>query len=92
MREVVTDTILVEFNGELHDCLIELDRILRGYRADFPPKTDLWWDTNEAAEHFQSLVNRLEAKAPPGYFFGSHPLELNCLGFWPKTTEGYNHA
>ena len=84
MRTLQTDEIVVEFDGHLHGCVVVLDRLLRGHHKDFPEKSDLWWDTQEAIDVYTDLVRRLDAKSPDDYFFGGHPYQPTCLGFWPK--------
>lgn len=81
-RTVSTDEILVEFTGDLHAAVTQLGRLERGFGKSYPPTDDLWWDTGAALEEYQELVARLNERAPEGYYFGGHPLEPQCLGYW----------
>ena len=82
-RTVSTDELLVEFTGDLAQVVIDLGRLERGFDRSYPPKDDPWWDTSRALEEYQELLNRLQSKAPEGYYFGGHPNQPQCLGFWP---------
>ena len=83
-RTVSTDEILVEFTGSLCELVSELGYLERGYRKNYPPEDDLWWDTTEAFDESQRLMKRLSEKAPPGYIFGGHIQQPQCFGYWPK--------
>lgn len=87
MKVLQTDTPLVEFNGYLRDSVVRLRNLLGEKQKRYPPANALWWDTKEALEVYSELLNRLNAKAPEGYYFGDHPKMPFCLGFWPKTPE-----
>jgi len=64
--------------------VIKLGYLERGYHKNYPPEDDLWWDTSSAMEEYQFLMNRLNQKAPEGYFFGGHIQQPQCFGYWPK--------
>lgn len=83
-RTVSTDEILVEFTGDLHLVVTQLGRLDRGFAKSYPPKDHLWWDTGEALEEFQELIARLNDRSPEGYYFGGHPMEPQCLGYWKQ--------
>lgn len=87
MRQIETDTVLAEFDGHLASCVVPLDRILRGHIKRFPPEEDLWWSSQEAVEVYKTCLQRLKELAPEGYYFGGHPLEPFCLGFWQILPE-----
>ena len=63
----------------------ELDKLMRGYRRDLPSPEDNWWASEEVVFEYQRLLDRLNDQAPPGFFFGGHPNDPACLGFWPIT-------
>lgn len=81
---VTTDEILVEFAGDLREVVVQLSRLLRGFAHNYPFADDPWWDTSQAILEYQRLIERLNDNAPHGYFFGGHPLQPQCLGYWPN--------
>ena len=83
-RTFSTDTILVEFIGDLRQVVVALDRLLSGRERTFPANGDLWWDSVEAGDLYVSLINDLNQLAPEDYYFGGHPYNPLILGFWPE--------
>lgn len=83
-RILTTDEILVELTGDFRVVLVGLSRLARGYSFSYPPAGDPWWDGSEAFEEYRELVSRLNNQAPEGYYFGGHPDQIQCLGYWPK--------
>lgn len=41
-----------------------------------------WWDSEEAQDVAFVLIEALEEEAPEGFWFGAHPDDGACLGFW----------
>jgi hypothetical protein len=83
IRTISTDEILVEYTGSIYDLVSKLGYLDRGYCKNYPAEDDLWWDTTAAFDESQRLVKRLSEKAPPGYTFGGHIQQPQCLGYWP---------
>lgn len=82
-RTLTTDELLVEFTGDLPEAVRQLGDLVRGFSRTYPPDDDLWWCSAAAFEEYQTLVERMNERAPEGYYFGGHPLQPQCLGFWP---------
>jgi hypothetical protein len=53
-----------------------------GSWTDRNPDPDAWY-----AEALEWLTDRLADCAPEGYFFGAHPGDGACFGFWPEDAE-----
>lgn len=83
-REFFTDTILVEFTGDLREVVVALDALLFGRKRLYPAAGALWWDSVEAGETYATLIEELNRLAPEGYYFGGHPFNVLILGFWPE--------
>lgn len=81
-RTITTDQILVEFAGDLRSVVTELSRLERGFARTYPPSDDPWWDTSYALEEYRHLIQRLNKRAPEGFYFGGHPDQPQCLGYW----------
>lgn len=43
-----------------------------------------WWQSEESAQTLEALFDALDAAAPKGFHFGSHPGNSSALGFWPN--------
>lgn len=41
-----------------------------------------WWDGDAAQDLIGELIELLDAEAPEGYYFGSHPGDGSDYGFW----------
>ena len=50
----------------------------------FDRKTD-WWETEEATEVCNDLIDILNEYAPVGFYFGSHPGDGSDFGFWENS-------
>jgi hypothetical protein len=87
MRQVETDTSLVEFSGHLEKFMRDLGFILYGYYRLLPPAQDLWWDTQDAVDEMEKVLGRLKNLAPDGYYFGPLTEQPTCWGFWKN--DGY---
>lgn len=83
MRQIKTDTPLIEYNGSVEDLLQQLDLLWLGRKRKLPPRQDPWWQTSEPMETISERVKQLSSVAPDGYSFGGHPYQPTCLGFWP---------
>lgn len=80
--KVFTDITLAEFNGDLREVTVALDRIIKGFTPSLPEPEDLWWESQEAIDYYLSRVEFLNSCAPEGYYFGAHELQPTCLGYW----------
>lgn len=87
MQDVPLDQTLVEFEGDLREVMLVLDKLDRGYASVFPPADDPYWESSEVNRKFLALLNRLNAKSPEGYYFGQHVMDPSCFGFWSKDGE-----
>jgi hypothetical protein len=83
---IAVDTILVENEGFLAPVVRKLSSIIRPFEYRYPADDNHWWSTDDAATEYLELVKRIDDQAPDGYYFGSHPTQPQCLGFW-KTNE-----
>ena len=41
-----------------------------------------WWDSEEACEIAEELMDTLQEYAPEGHYFGSHPGDGSDIGYW----------
>ena len=83
-RQFLTDTPLVIYQHSIPQLVRDLDLVWYGYRKERPAENDLWWFSQEAVDLAEALVEKINSVAPEGYFFGSHPEQPECLGFWVK--------
>lgn len=48
----------------------------------WPADDNVWWESEEASEWCNSLIDELNARAPEGCYFGAHPGDGSDFGFW----------
>ncbi len=74
---------LTLLNAKVHMALGELERQIE--QPDFL--------NSEAADYaLETLTDLLDAYAPPGHYFGTHPGDGSDFGFWPNEAEGGEDA
>lgn len=88
MRKIYTGVPLIEFSGSFAKFVNDLDLHWHGYNRSRPPEGDLWWDTQEAVDECERLLESLRSLAPIDHYFGPHVDQPTCWGFW-KTDGSY---
>jgi len=83
-RQVFTDELIAEFEGDLGPVVHKLSRLLAGYKQTLLPPFDPWWESQAGVDLYLDMVRRLNEKAPEGYYFGGHKTHPECLGYWRK--------
>lgn len=74
-------TLAARLVGEGYRKGLVLERARRWISADVEERPSL--ETNESAEELiYALMDLLDACAPEGYYFGSHPGNGSDFGFW----------
>lgn len=86
--QVYTDETIVEFGGDYAEFGHALQRLVPYSGVPLPRETDPWWDTSDVQPTIVRLLDLLNAKAPEGYYFGAHPEQPECFGYW-KQGLGY---
>lgn len=81
----MTNTPYVEFTGDWAKFRADLYEVLHGYR---PLYTDFTPESFEAFADIENLIDVLDHRSEPGFWFGPHPLEPMVYGYWPNSLKG----